>query len=91
MCCNKTSDENLRVEIVDNEEPMATEEDVSYEDLPADAYATIEESNMMKTDDDAENVYHGEVDVTAYKNYVVYGTSTCWLMMFLTLLSDVAK
>ena len=64
MCCAKTSDENLRTEIVDNEEPMATEDDVSYEDLPADTYATIEESNMMKVDDDAENVYHGAVDVT---------------------------
>ena len=25
------------------------------------------------------------------KNYVVYGTSACWLMTFLTLLRDVAK
>ena len=49
---------------------MAIEEDVSYEDLPADTYATIEESNMMKTDDDAEDVYHGQVDVTPYNNPV---------------------
>ena len=58
----------MRVEIVDNEEPMATEEDIRYEDLRADTYATIGESNMMKTDNDAENVYHGDVEVTAYND-----------------------
>ena len=53
VCCAKrtgTPYDNMRVEIVDNEEPMATEEDVGYEDLRADTYATIGESNMMKTD-----------------------------------------
>ena len=57
----------MRVDIVDNEEPIATEEDIGYEDLPADTYATIGETSRAERNDD-ENLYNGEVEVTPYNN-----------------------
>ena len=55
-----TLDDNMRVEIVDKEEPMATEEEHTY--------ATIGETNIAERNNDAENPYHGEVEVTSYND-----------------------
>ena len=71
MYCTKktdTPDDGMRVEIVDKEEPMAIEKDIEYENQEADTYATIEESNMMKSNESAGNAYDGEVKVTPYNN-----------------------
>ena len=57
----------MRVEIVDREEPMATEEDV-YQGLPEHTYATIGDTSRAERNGDAENLYNGEVEVTPYYN-----------------------
>ena len=50
----------MRVEIVDREEPMATEEEHTY--------ATIGETNIAERNNGSENAYHGEVEVTPYND-----------------------
>ena len=63
VCWTKKSvmlDDNMRVEIVDRGEPMATEEEHTY--------ATVGETNVAERNNGSENAYHGEVEIKSYSD-----------------------
>ena len=72
------ADDNMRDEILNREEPMATEDNVAYEPLQENDYAEIweyaGEVDVMQYDNNgqpqAENKYDGTVEVKTYNDPV---------------------